>query len=179
MTRTVCRQPSPRRDGERRWDQAYQLLVRWTERGDLPWPAPIAEEVPDARGGLCAGVDHSPSPGQTIEQQLDRLQAAVAERGWTLDEQHVYRDDGYSGTSLGRPGLDRLRDHAAPAELDLVLVTAPDRLARNLRPSGAAAGRAGPARLEGGVSGSADASRSPRSAAAGSSVGRSPSTSAR
>jgi Resolvase, N terminal domain len=103
---------------------------------------------------------------QTIEQQLDRLQAAVAERGWTLGEQHVYRDDGYSGTSLGRPGLDRLRDHAALAELDLVLVTAPDRLARNLRPSGAAAGRAGPARLEGGVSGSADESRSPRSAAA-------------
>jgi site-specific DNA recombinase len=68
---------------------------------------------------------------QTIEQQLDRLQAAVAERGWTLEEQHVYRDDGYSGTSLGRPGLDRLRDHAALAELDLVLVTAPDRLARN------------------------------------------------
>jgi site-specific DNA recombinase len=68
---------------------------------------------------------------QTIEQQLDRLRAAVAEHGWTLDEQHVYRDDGASGASLGRPGLDRLRDHAALAELDLVLVTAPDRLARN------------------------------------------------
>ncbi len=68
---------------------------------------------------------------QTIEQQLDRLRAAVAERGWTLDEQHIYRDDGYSGAGLGRPGLDRLRDQAALAELDLVLVTAPDRLARN------------------------------------------------
>jgi site-specific DNA recombinase len=68
---------------------------------------------------------------QTIEQQLDRLRAAVAEHGWTLEEQHVYRDDGYSGASLGRPGLDRLRDHAALAELDLVVVTAPDRLARN------------------------------------------------
>jgi site-specific DNA recombinase len=68
---------------------------------------------------------------QTIEQQLDRLRAVVAEHGWTLDEQHVYRDDGYSGASLGRPGLDRLRDQAALAELDLVLVTAPDRLARN------------------------------------------------
>ncbi len=41
---------------------------------------------------------------QTIEQQLDRLRAAVAGRGWMLDEQHVYRDDGYSGASLGRPG---------------------------------------------------------------------------
>jgi site-specific DNA recombinase len=68
---------------------------------------------------------------QTIEQQLDRLRAAAAERGWELDGQHVYRDDGYSGARLGRPGLDRLRDHAALAELDVVLVAAPDRLARN------------------------------------------------
>src|SRR5213596_3873419 len=68
---------------------------------------------------------------QTIEQQLDRLRAAVAGRGWTLDERHVYRDDGYSGARLGRPGLDRLRDHAALADLDVALVTAPDRLARN------------------------------------------------
>jgi site-specific DNA recombinase len=68
---------------------------------------------------------------QTIEQQLDRLRAAVAERGWELDERHVYRDDGFSGASLGRPGLDRLRDHAALADLDVVLVTVPDRLARN------------------------------------------------
>jgi site-specific DNA recombinase len=68
---------------------------------------------------------------QGIEQQLDRLRAAAAERGWELDDQHVYRDDGYSGARLGRPGLDRLRDHAALAELDVVLVAAPDRLARN------------------------------------------------
>ena len=68
---------------------------------------------------------------QGIEQQLDRLRAAAAERGWELDGQHVYRDDGYSGARIGRPGLDRLRDHAALAELDVVLVTAPDRLARN------------------------------------------------
>src|ERR1700761_4814248 len=68
---------------------------------------------------------------QGIEQQLDRLRAAAAERGWELDDQHVYRDDGYSGARLGRPGLDRLRDHAALADLDVVLVTAPDRLARN------------------------------------------------
>jgi site-specific DNA recombinase len=68
---------------------------------------------------------------QSIEQQLDRLRAAAAERGWELDDQHVYRDDGYSGARIGRPGLDRLRDHAALAELDVVLVTAPDRLARN------------------------------------------------
>src|SRR6266567_3130600 len=60
---------------------------------------------------------------QGIEQQLDRLRAAAAERGWDLEDQHVYRDDGYSGARIGRPGLDRLRDHAALAALD--------RLARN------------------------------------------------
>src|SRR5687768_15772448 len=68
---------------------------------------------------------------QTIEQQLDRLHEAIAARGWTVSAEHVYRDDGSSGARLSRPGLDRLRDHAALAELDVVLITAPDRLARN------------------------------------------------
>ena len=68
---------------------------------------------------------------QTIEQQLLRLRAIATGRGWMLNEQHVYRDDGYRGASLSRPGLDRLRDHAALADLDVVRVTAPDRLARN------------------------------------------------
>ena len=56
---------------------------------------------------------------QGIEQQLDRLRAAAGERGWELEDRHVYRDDGYSGARIGRPGLDRLRDHAALAELDV------------------------------------------------------------
>ena len=68
---------------------------------------------------------------QTIEQQLDRLRAKVAgEPDWRLADEHVYRDNGYSGASLNRPGLDRLRDHAALGTLALVLLTAPDRLAR-------------------------------------------------
>ena len=41
---------------------------------------------------------------QGIEQQLDRLRAAAAERGWDLEDQHVYRDDGYSGARIGRWG---------------------------------------------------------------------------
>jgi len=68
---------------------------------------------------------------QTIEQQLERLRAKVAtEPQWHLVEAHVYRDDGYSGATLNRPGLDRLRDQAALGNLELVLLTAPDRLAR-------------------------------------------------
>ena len=67
---------------------------------------------------------------QTIEQQLERLRAHVAAQEWNLDEEHVFRDDGYSGSKLNRPGLDSLRDRAAMAEFELVLITAPDRLAR-------------------------------------------------
>ena len=40
---------------------------------------------------------------QTIEQQLDRLGAAAAEHDWTLEEERIYRDDGYSGAGLSRP----------------------------------------------------------------------------
>jgi hypothetical protein len=46
-------------------------------------------------------------------------------------EEHIFRDDGHSGAKLDRPGLDALRDHAARAAFDVVLITAPDRLARN------------------------------------------------
>ena len=68
---------------------------------------------------------------QTIEQQIERLKACAAEKSWELEAEHIFRDDGHSGAKLNRPGLDSLRDHAALAEFDLVLVTAPDRLARN------------------------------------------------
>src|SRR3712207_5002746 len=74
-------------------------------------------------------VDH-----QTIEQQFGRLTAHVrthAAEGWALDPAHVFRDDGYSGAVLARPGLDRLRDAVKAREVDRVVVTAPDRLARN------------------------------------------------
>ena len=68
---------------------------------------------------------------QTIEQQLDRLRAHAAARGWELAQENVFRDDGHSGASLRRPGLDHLRDAAAGARLDRILITTPDRLARN------------------------------------------------
>jgi site-specific DNA recombinase len=67
---------------------------------------------------------------QTIEQQLERLRAHVAAQGWQLQDEDIFRDDGFSGSTLNRPGLDHLRDRAAAGEFDLVLLTAPDRLAR-------------------------------------------------
>ena len=68
---------------------------------------------------------------QSTEQQLERLRAYVLAQNWDLAPEHIFRDDGYSGGILQRPGLDRLRDAVASARIDRILITAPDRLARN------------------------------------------------
>lgn len=68
---------------------------------------------------------------QTIDQQLECLETYVQAQGWDLPADHIFRDDGYSGAKLKRPGLDRLRDGVRNRELDRLVLTAPDRLARN------------------------------------------------
>ena len=68
---------------------------------------------------------------QTIEQQLEIVQRHAREQGWELPEDNIFRDDGYSGTTLKRPALDALRDKARLRELEVVVVLSPDRLARN------------------------------------------------
>jgi site-specific DNA recombinase len=68
---------------------------------------------------------------QTIEQQLERVRKHAREQGWELEEENIFRDDGYSGTTLKRPALDALRDKARLRELEVAVVLSPDRLARN------------------------------------------------
>jgi site-specific DNA recombinase len=68
---------------------------------------------------------------QTSDQQLARLQAWCAEQAWEVREELVFRDDGVSGSTLRRRGLDALRDAVAAAQCDCIVLTAPDRLARN------------------------------------------------
>ncbi len=62
---------------------------------------------------------------------MERLRDPLREQGLTLEESLIFRDDGYSGSRLNRPGLDRLRDAIRERRLDQVVLTAPDRLARN------------------------------------------------
>ena len=68
---------------------------------------------------------------EKIEQQLEMVCEYVRQKGWELSEEDVFRDDGYSGTTLKRPALDALRDRARLRELEIVVVPSPDRLARN------------------------------------------------
>ena len=66
----------------------------------------------------------------TIGSQLDALRRFAQEQGHEIVDPYVCVDDGYSGTRLDRPGLDRLRDGAEVGAFEAVLILCPDRLAR-------------------------------------------------
>src|SRR5919108_2797614 len=68
---------------------------------------------------------------QTIDQQSERLTAYVHAQGETLRPEDIFRDDGYSGATLSRPGLDRLGDRPKEGTIDRVLRASPDRLVRS------------------------------------------------
>jgi site-specific DNA recombinase len=58
------------------------------------------------------------------------LRAWATGGDYNLDEAHVFRDEGYSGARLDRPGLDALRDAVRDGAVEHVAVLSPDRLAR-------------------------------------------------
>jgi site-specific DNA recombinase len=68
--------------------------------------------------------------GQTIESQVTELERFIAGKSWM--KIGVYRDEGWSGTLLARPDLDRLRDDASKGLFDAVLINDVDRLARDV-----------------------------------------------
>jgi site-specific DNA recombinase len=55
----------------------------------------------------------------------------ATERGYDLPAEFIFIDDGYSGARVDRPALDRLRDRVSEGAIEIVLVGAPDRLARH------------------------------------------------
>ena len=58
------------------------------------------------------------------------MQERVAADGLVLPAEREFVDEGYSGATLVRPALERLRDLAAAGVLDRLYVHSPDRLAR-------------------------------------------------
>jgi site-specific DNA recombinase len=68
---------------------------------------------------------------KTIESQLADLRTRIAATGATLSAELEFIDNGYSGATLIRPALERLRDVAAAGGIDQLYVHCPDRLARN------------------------------------------------
>jgi site-specific DNA recombinase len=67
---------------------------------------------------------------QTIDSQIVALRSWATANDHELADEHIYTDDGYTGSRLDRPGLDSLRDAALRGDFDIVAVLSPDRLAR-------------------------------------------------
>jgi site-specific DNA recombinase len=66
----------------------------------------------------------------TIASQVAALRERVATDGLALPTDREFIDEGYSGATLVRPALERLRDLAAAGGIDRLYVHSPDRLAR-------------------------------------------------
>jgi site-specific DNA recombinase len=84
------------------------------------------------RAALYARVSsEQQAQAQTIASQIEALKDRIAKDGLALDQELSFIDDGYSGASLVRPALERLRDMAALGAIDKLYVLCPDRFARN------------------------------------------------
>jgi len=66
----------------------------------------------------------------TIGSQLVELMKHAQHEGYTVSDEWTFQDEGYSGATLDRPGLERLRDLAAEGQIETLLIYSPDRLSR-------------------------------------------------
>src|SRR5438552_893231 len=66
----------------------------------------------------------------TIASQTASLIEFARSHDLEVPGEWVFEDEGYSGATLERPGLERVRDLAAEGQIQVVLAYAPDRLSR-------------------------------------------------
>jgi site-specific DNA recombinase len=66
----------------------------------------------------------------TIDSQVAALRQHVEADGFAVEDELCFIDDGYSGSTLVRPALERLRDVAWAGGFQRLYVHSPDRLAR-------------------------------------------------
>ena len=94
----------------------------------------MAQTASSATGRVAAIYARVSSERQreegTIQSQLAGLRELAAERGLLVADDLIFEDEGFSGATLVRPALERLRDRAAEGAFEVLLCHAPDRLAR-------------------------------------------------
>src|SRR5215212_1864547 len=73
-------------------------------------------------------TDEQARSGYSLAQQLEALREYAAREGYEVLEE--VQDPGESGTSLERPGMDRVRDLVAAGSVSVVLAQDRDRFAR-------------------------------------------------
>src|ERR671925_427769 len=66
----------------------------------------------------------------TIASQTTALIEFANQHELEVPKEWVFEDEGHSGATLERPGLERVRDLAAEGQIQVVLAYSPDRLSR-------------------------------------------------
>ena len=56
---------------------------------------------------------------QTVDSQLEALRRWANEQDHELTSDHIFIDEGYTGSRLDRPGLDALRDAVQLSSMSL------------------------------------------------------------
>jgi site-specific DNA recombinase len=83
------------------------------------------------RAALYARVSsEQQAHSRTIASQVASLRERITADGARLEPEHAFLDESYSGATLLRPALERLRDAVAAGAIDRIYVHSPDRLAR-------------------------------------------------
>src|SRR5207248_10864153 len=103
----------------------------WCRSGGPGPPPPRRKEGTVTAAAIYARVSSArQAKDETIGSQLAALRDHAGTSRLEVPEEWVFADEGHSGATLVRPGLEALRDLAAQGCLDVVLVYSPDRLAR-------------------------------------------------
>jgi site-specific DNA recombinase len=70
--------------------------------------------------------------GTTLEVQMEGCKHYALSQGWNANEDLIHIDEGYSGGSLDRPAMTRLRKAVQDGKIDCVIVFKLDRLSRSV-----------------------------------------------
>jgi hypothetical protein len=107
--------------------QVYELLVPTQQRLA---GAGLKESVHEIGGDLRSSVLGAAARGTPDCEPNGALIEFAKNHELEVPKEWILEDEGYSGATLERPGLERIRDLAAEGQIQVVLAYAPDRLSR-------------------------------------------------
>jgi hypothetical protein len=105
---------------ESKLTQAYEILVPCRERA-----IGLGVEELDHYARVSSEQQREEN---TIASQTASLIEFAHQHELEVPKEWVLEDEGYSGATLERPGLERVRDLAAEGQIQVVLAYSPDRL---------------------------------------------------
>ena len=102
------RELTPVEDGQRRWDQAYQHLLRWArklEPAQLACSQQTQEVYHEESPCTCGSRPNAKRKPRPSSSSLSDCALTFKAGDGSCRKKNIFRDDGYSGASLNRPGL--------------------------------------------------------------------------